>query len=236
MSSLKTLHLLSGGAAQGFTDAATDGLAVLGIRLQGTFGAVGAMQEKLLAGAPCDVFISTAAMLQDLAQQGRIDGASIRALGRVATGIAVKAGRMAPTVTDAGSLRAALLAATEIHCPDTLRSTAGIHFAKVLQSLGVADALASRLQMHPNGMTAMRAVAASQEPLALGCTQITEILYTPGVQYVGDLPAGFALSTVYSAGVVAASAAGTAAGQCVQWLAGADAAELRRQSGFALQA
>jgi molybdate transport system substrate-binding protein len=161
-----------------------------------------------------------------------VDGASIQALGSVATGIAVKTARTLPDVGDADRLRAVLMAAPEVHCPDTVRSTAGIHFARVLQQLGLADALAPRLRMHPNGTTAMRAVAASSEPGALGCTQITEILYTQGVRYAGDLPAGLELQTVYGAGVVGGSAAVGPAQVLVALLAGDAAARQRRDCGF----
>ena len=51
-----TLKLLSGGAAQALVGrlAARSAVAV-----EGTFGAVGAMRDKLLSGAPCDVLILT---------------------------------------------------------------------------------------------------------------------------------------------------------------------------------
>jgi hypothetical protein len=46
----------------------------------------------------------------------------------------------------------------------------------------------------------MRALAESGPPGALGCTQVTEILYTPGLALAGPLPEPFGLSTVYAAG------------------------------------
>ncbi len=225
-------YLISAGAAEGYTAQLRAPIAALGIALQGSFGAVGLMQTKLLEGAPCDAFISTAAILRDLAGQGRIDAASIRTLGSVATGISVKSAAAVPNVADAAGLRAALLAAAEIHCPDTERSTAGIHFAKVLRALGVADELAPRLRLHSNGMTAMRAVAASDQPMAMGCTQITEILATPGVQYAGDLPGDLGLQTVYGAGVVSGGVNAGLASAFVALLCGAEHADTRRSCGF----
>lgn len=229
---LTSLSLLSGGAAQGLVDALLERTTAQGLLVQGTFGAVGLMREQLLAGAACDVFVSTASMLSDLAQQDHLDASSIRPLGRVATGIAVQQGRLAPRVVDADSLRAALLTAPEVHCPDTIKSTAGIHFAQVLNKLGIADQLATRLHTHPNGMTAMRAVAASTASGALGCTQITEILHTPGVQYAGDLPAGFELHTVYAAAVVQASQQAQAARSFLELLCGTASLTERQRCGF----
>ena len=232
-----TVHMLSGGAAQGLTDALAAEMSALGVDLQARFGAVGVMLEQLNAGVPCDVFISTQAMLQGLAEQGRMQSLGIAPLGWVATGVAAKdgrkAGRAAPAVGDEAALRTALLAAAELHCPDTVRSTAGIHVAKVLHQLGLTQAMASRMREHPNGMTAMRALAASAEPSALGCTQITEILATPGVHYAGDLPGALGLKTLYCGGVLNGAAHREAAVQVLELLVGSGQAALRVRCGFA---
>ena len=224
------VHLLSGGAAQGLVDTLKTDIAAMGIKIEAVFGAVGLMQDKMLGGEPCDIFISTGAMLRTLAEQGRLEASSIRPLGSVATGIAVKAGAAVSAVDSAANLRAVLLAAPEVHCPDTRKSTAGIHFAQVLLKLGIAAALVPRLHTHPNGMTAMRAVAASAEPAALGCTQITEILHTPGVVYAGDLPGEFSLHTVYAAAL--APDAPAAAHDLLELLCGHGGAATRQHCGF----
>src|SRR3546814_15670123 len=92
----------------------------------------------------------------------------------------------------------ALLDADAVYVPDMQRSTAGIHMKKVFQQLGVLDDIAAKIQEFPNGATAMKAMAAaSGRPV--GCTQITEILYSPGVQAVGLLPKGCELDPVYTA-------------------------------------
>ena len=58
-----------------------------------------------------------------------------------------------------------------------------------------------RLRPYPNGATAMRALAGARRTSPIGCTQVTEILNTPGVALVGPLPKQFELATVYTAGV-----------------------------------
>ncbi|MFM7704069.1 MAG: ABC transporter substrate-binding protein, partial [Rubrivivax sp.] len=66
----------------------------------------------------------------------------------------------------------------------------------------------------------------------IGCTQITEILYTPGVELVAPLPLRFELATVYTAAVSARAADVQTAERFVALLAGAESAGLRGQSGF----
>jgi len=62
------LTLLSGGAAQGLVAAlAAKFKAETGCDITGTFGAVGAMRDKLIAGAPADLLILTQALIAELA-------------------------------------------------------------------------------------------------------------------------------------------------------------------------
>jgi hypothetical protein len=56
-----------------------------------------------------------------------------------------------------------------------------------------------RCRTFPNGATAMRELAAAGTPRSIGCTQVTEIRYTEGVDLVGALPPPFELATVYTA-------------------------------------
>jgi molybdate transport system substrate-binding protein len=198
------LTILSGGAAQGLVDAlAAASKARSGCEIDGTFGAVGAMRDKLLGGAPADLVILTRALIDELGAQGHVVMGSVTNIGTVLTAVAVRSGEALPDVGDAAGLRAALLAADAIHFPDPKLATAGIHFARVIERLGIAADVASRIKTYPNGATAMRELAAARGGQPIGCTQVTEILNTPGAQLVAPLPEGFELATVYTAGVCA---------------------------------
>ena len=133
----------------------------------------------------------------------------------------------------ADALKAALLAAKGIYFPDPVQATAGIHFMNVLKKLGIAQQVAGALRPFPNGATAMKAMAARPvEPGLIGCTQVTEILYTPGVQLVSALPKEFELATVYTAAVAAKAEQPQAARMMIELLASPAAAEVRRAGGF----
>ena len=226
-----TLHLLSAGAAQGLARALESRVRdELGLALEARFGAVGAMQSLFDAGEPCDVLILTDAMIVAQAAAGRLDGSTRTPLGRVRTGVAVRSGDAAPDVETPDALRGALLAADAIYFPDPERATAGIHFMKVLRELGIDQELAPRLRPHPNGATAMRELAAAASPRPIGCTQVTEILYTPGVQLVARLPVRFELATMYTAAVTTRAVDPALARRFVEALAAARA--LREAGGF----
>ena len=229
---MTTLKLLSGGAAQGLVTALAPSFeAETGCRVHGEFGAVGAMAAKLRAGKPTDLLILTAALIAELAREGYVTGAAAD-VGVVHTAVAVRASDPALHISDADALRAALTAADEIYLPDPQQATAGIHFAKVLEDLGIRNAVAPRLKAFPNGATAMRALAASRSARPIGCTQATEILNTPGVTLVGPLPSGCDLATVYTAAVGAKASSPGPAEQFAALLAAGSSREARRRAGF----
>lgn len=230
---MKALHVISGGAAQGLVGQLQESFAAAqGLEIEGRFGAVGLMKDKLLAGAPCDVVILTAALIEELTQQGRVVPGSARPLGVVRTGVAVKSGEPLPAVDTPEALAALLRGAQGIYFPDPVKATAGIHFMKVMQALGVDQELAARLHVFPNGATAMKAMAAAEGQHLVGCTQVTEILYTPGVQLAGVLPRVFELATVYTAAVCTRAAQPAAAEALVQLLSAPASRSLRLAGGF----
>jgi molybdate transport system substrate-binding protein len=197
------VYLLSGGAAAGLVNPLkAEFEAKHNCTLHGTFSAVGAMKEALLQGTPCDVVILSKAMVQSLIDSGHVKAGSLRALGVVKTGIAVKHGTTHPAIATRADLQAAFRAAEGIYFPDPKLATAGIHFFKVLQTLGLDVALADRFRTFPNGATAMKEMALATGPV-IGCTQVTEIKYTEGVDLVGVLPQEFELATVYALGISA---------------------------------
>ena len=230
---MSSVHILSGGAAQGLVQQLRGNFYnETGRAIEGHFGAVGLMRDKLLAGEPCDVLILTEPLIDELTVAGRVQPGSARALGRVRTGLATKAGEALPAVDTPEALKAALLAAQGIYCPDPHKATAGIHFMSVLKRLGLAQTLESLLRPCPNGATAMRELAAASGTGLIGCAQVTEIRYTPGVQLVGVLPKEFELATVYTAAIASRAEQPQAARLLIDMLAAPDTAPLRRAGGF----
>jgi molybdate transport system substrate-binding protein len=228
-----TLKLLSGGAAQALVgELAPRFRAETRLDIDGKFGAVGAMKAQLLEGAPADVLILTKALIGELAAGGHIDPSTVQDVGVVRTAVAIREGDPMPAIGDADALRGALLAADAIYFPDPKLATAGIHFARILAALGIADQVASRLRTFPNGATAMLALSASTDAQPIGCTQITEILAVSGLTLVGLLPQEFELATVYTAGVTTRAEHPEAARKLVSMLTASEAAEVRRTVGF----
>ncbi|MEO6985793.1 MAG: substrate-binding domain-containing protein [Paralcaligenes sp.] len=227
------LCLLSGGAAFGLVShIRKDFESRNSCCITGEFGAVGIMKDKLLAGEQCDVIILSRKLIDELVQKGKLTGQSPRDLGVVSTGTAVIAGQTRPTLTDEASLIKALLAASGIYVPHMSKSTAGIHMKTVFERLGVFDRIKERIQEFPNGATAMKAMASNAVPNSLGCTQLTEIMATPGVTVVAPLPQSCALDTVYTAAISSVSAQVDLARALIDSLCDASLDAFKRNNGF----
>jgi molybdate transport system substrate-binding protein len=234
---MNRLNILSGGAAQGLVKSLAPAFkAKTGLDIEGEFGAVGAMADKLRAGRPTDIIILTAALVRTLAQQNSVAASSIKNVGVVETALAVRTSDPKIAAPDQASLREALLAADAIYVPDTKASTAGIHVAKVLALLGIAGEVESRLKIYPNGATAMRHLAESPARKPVGCTQSTEIISTSGVVLSGALPPGCELATMYTAAVATGAARPREAQILIDLLIAPDHRELRGRAGFLEQA
>jgi molybdate transport system substrate-binding protein len=230
---MSTLKILSGGAAQGLVGSLASAFkAETEFDIAGEFGAVGVMADKLRKGTPADLVILTAALLARLAEEKLVVAATIADVGLVETALAVRTGDPKVTVSDAAGLREVLLASDAIFVPDTKASTAGIHVANVFDRLAIADEIAGRLRIFPNGTTAMRELAASEARSPIGCTQSTEIISTKGVSLSGSLPPGCELATMYTAGITVAAAHPQQAQHLIDLLAGAGQQEQRRRAGF----
>jgi molybdate transport system substrate-binding protein len=228
-----TLNVFCAGAAQAVVTLIAEKFQRdSGDQVHANFGAVGAMKARVVANEPADVIVLTAALIDELIGQGLVVPGSRVDLGKVGTGVAVRAGTPLPDVTNTTVLRGNLLAARRILFPDPAVATAGKVVMSALDKLGIAGEVKSRMHFFPNGFAAMNDLAKSSGLLEMGITQITEIMANDGVTLVGPLPAELQNITVYSAGLAAHSAHPERAKELMLRLTGFNAQPLLSAAGF----
>ncbi len=226
------LNILSAGAAQAVVrHISADFQRDTGNEVLAEFGAVGAIKAKALNRVPVDVIVLTDTMIDELIAAGFVAGARAD-LGKVGTGVAVRAGIAKPEITNADRLRAALRAASVITFPDPAIATAGKIVMACLEKLGIAAEVGARLKLFPNGNAAMNWMAANGDAGTIGMTQNTEILPIPGVTYAGPLPDEFQAKATYAAGCVAGSRYGAAAQDFILRLTSPAAKPMLAAAGF----
>jgi molybdate transport system substrate-binding protein len=171
------------------------------------FDTVGAVRDRILAGERPLVTLLSAEAVAALAARGIVRAEDAVTIGRTGVGIAAPANRPAPDISTAEGLRAALLAAEAIAVADPERGpTAGRHFVRVLERLGIAEDIRPKLRPVPFGAEGVEMASRGEVPLAV--SQATEILARPGVQLVGLLPDELNLWTTYQVALVQDGAEG----------------------------
>jgi molybdate transport system substrate-binding protein len=186
-----------------------------------TFGAVGGLRAKALAEKP-DVVILTEPVLKEMAAEGRVVRETIAALGKVGVGLAVQSHASTLDVSTPERLRDVLLAAKSVAYGDPAKGdSSGIHFATVLERLGIAQALQSRIRLAPMGLAVAEFVARGEAEI--GATQATVILGCPGIKLAALLPDPLQHVTTYAAAVTSGSERADAATRFVESLGSAHA-------------
>jgi molybdate transport system substrate-binding protein len=227
------LKLLAAGATEAaMRDQIGAFQAQTGLTVDITFGAVGALRDHVIAGAPADVVIVTPAIITTLDAQQRIRAGSRVDLGRVGGGIAVKAGAPVPAIATAEQLKQALLDADEVYYADPAKATAGAAFMKVVDALGIGDQVRGKGHVAPGGKEAMRNMARSAAAHPMGVTQISEILSVPEVNLVGEYPGTLQVKTTYSAIILERTSRLDDAQKLVQFLVGPAFQARLARSGF----
>jgi molybdate transport system substrate-binding protein len=176
-----------------------------GIRPDFTWNTAPALIKRLQAGETADLLILNRAGMDTMIREGRVAAGSETTLASSPAAIAVRAGAPRPDISTAEALKQTLLAARAISYSDPAAGGAsGIHFAKVLQQMGIADAINAKNRFPPPGGLCARFLPTGDVDIAI--QQMPELKQVGGIDIVGPLPPPYALVTVFVAGVETASA------------------------------
>ena len=200
-----------------------------GNKIVASFGTAGGIGKKLEAGEPADVVLSSVGGLRD-AKALLAEGEPV-VVGRVRMGMAVKAGAAKPDISTPEKLKAALLAAPSVAYPDPGQgATSGVHFAKVLGEMGIADQVKTKAVLGKDGFDVAKAVADGHADI--GFTQTTEIGSVPGAEVGGLLPDTYQLVSSYAAALTKQGATTDAAKAFYAAVTGAKGKETFAGQGF----
>src|SRR5687768_3558928 len=145
--------------------------------------------------------------------------------------IAVKAGAPRPDISTPEALKRTLLAARAISYSDPAAGGAsGIHFAKVLQQMGIADQVNAKTRFPPPAGLCAEFLRSGEVELAI--QQAPELKQVAGIEIVGPLPAPYQLVTVFVAGIEKASAKAKEAKALVDFLRTPAAVAIFRDKGL----
>jgi molybdate transport system substrate-binding protein len=196
-----------------------------GRKLIVTFDQAGLLRRRILEGGGFDVAILPAQSLRDLATLGKVAAGSMVDIARTDVGMAVREGAAKPDTSSAERFKAWLVGAATIAVTDPASGdVSGVHFASVLQRLGIEGKIEPRLRLTTEGSNA-ELVARGEAEMAVQLSH--QIRAVAGVEFV-PLPLEFQRSVVFAAGIPAGVSAEARAGanELIAFLSGPAAAPM----------
>lgn len=205
-----------------------------GDTIQFRYGTAGAIAKDVANGAQGDVVIGASSQIQKLASEGKVISDSIIDLGAMGVGVAVRKGATKPDIHNVKAFKATLLAAHSIMFANPAKGgQSGIHIAKILADLGIAEQLAPKVQLRDRSPDGLKEVAAGKIDIGLG--QLSEILANKGVTLVGPLPPPLQDQLVFSAAVDSGSKEAALARELIHALVAPSAKRLFKSAGFVVE-
>jgi molybdate transport system substrate-binding protein len=166
-----------------------------------TFGSPGTIDQKLAAAEIYDLIITPKAAFEPLEKAGKLVKGSLRPLVRVGIGIAAREDAKLDISTP-DALRKTLLAARSITYSDSSTGgLSGINAQKVLDNLGIADAVKAKAILKSGGQELIATGEAE-----IGLFNVSEIPRAKGVVLAGKVPAAVQAYINYDAAVPIAGA------------------------------
>lgn len=202
---MATIKVLSAGAVKrGVAQIASEFERNTGNRVTVEFTPVPELRKRIAAGEAADVVVATPAAMDDFASQGIVAADSRGFVGRSRMGVVVHAGAVAPDLADTAAFKRAMLAAGAVVYN---QASSGLYAEKLLEKLGLKDALGAKVVVVQGGAAVMEHVAA--HPGAAGLAQISEVMVLIdkgcAVKLAAPLPDEIQNETSYEAAAAAAS-------------------------------
>ena len=204
-----------------------------GHKLTISFATAGATVKRIQAGETTDVVLNTAPGIDSIVNDGKATAGDVIVIARSGIGVAVRKGTARPDISSPEALKRMLLAATSITYVDPASGGAsGIHFAKVLDRLGIAGDMKSKTVFpDPKNPIGVGVLVANSEA-EIGVHIIPQLISLAGIDLVGPLPGDLQDTIVFSAAILTRARDNPAAKALVDFLRTPEAAAVIEAQGM----
>lgn len=204
-----------------------------GHKLAISFATAGAAVKRAQGGEAADVVIATRQGIDGLVKNGKAAAGNVTALASAGISVAIRKGAPKPDISSPDALKRTLLAAKSISYVDPASGGAsGIHFAKVLDRLGIASEMKPKT-VFPNPKTpAEVGVLIANGEAEIGVHIIVELISVAGIDIVGPLPGDLQNTIVFAAAVMASAKNAEVAKALVNFLRTPEAVAVIKAKGM----
>jgi molybdate transport system substrate-binding protein len=202
-----------------------------GHKLAVIWGTAPMLVKRIESGDSADVLILSRAGIDTLLKQGKVAPGSDVTLAGSGVAIAVKAGAPKPDISTPEALKQTLLKTKSIaYSEPSAGGASGVYFAKLLERLGIAEAMKPKTKYPPAGGFSAELLLTGEAELAV--QQKPELLHVAGTEIVGFLPGDLNLVTDFAAGITPGSKNPDAAKALIKMLRSPDAKAAFRAKGL----
>lgn len=183
--------------------------------------------KRVQAGEAFDAVILGSDAIDKLMAAGHVVAGTRTDVVRSGTSVAVKAGAPLPDLSSEEAVKQAVLAARRISYST---GPSGVALAKLFDKWGIAQQIADRIVTPPPG-TPVGTLVANGE-VELGFQQLSELIHLQGIAIAGPLPDAIQITTIFSAGLCAASQQSEAVHALLTYLASPETAAAKQRQGM----
>jgi molybdate transport system substrate-binding protein len=171
--------------------------AATGHKVTCVFDTAGATAQRFRDDSGATLLITSQTLISEAEKTGKLQKGTTHRLADTVGGFAVPPGSVKPDISTPEKLKTALLSARRIAFSDPARgATIGTHFMKVIESMGIKDAVLTKATLAQDGVETMRLVL--ENKVDLGVTQVSEVVQANPDALVGPFPGEFDLATTFS--------------------------------------
>ena len=198
-----------------------------GHKIVARFSGTSIVKKEIDSGEVFDLVITNASAVDAWVKEGKVSATSRVPVANVGLGVGVRAGAPKPDVSSVEASRRTLLAAATVgHGSESASATA---FRNLLDRLGIADEMKTKLRPMGLGMPYKRVAAGEVEIIV---AVVPGIIGAPGVDLAGSFPPELQNYVSFAAGISTGTTAPEAAQALIKFLVSPSTAATLRKNGL----
>jgi molybdate transport system substrate-binding protein len=218
--------LTSQGCMSAVRDLAAGFEKATGNKVNVSFEAGNALNEKINANAPADLVTNTLDSFDDMIQRGKIVSGSVVEFARAGNGVAIKAGSLKRDISTPEAFKQAMLNSGSI---GHTNAGTGPFNTRLFQKLGIYDMVKGKVKIIVGRPVA---AAVADGTVEIGIQQTNVIQPFAGTEYLGPLPKELMEYGRFGAGVLTVAKEAETAKAFIKFMAAPENAPLIRKSAM----
>ena len=204
-----------------------------GHNIKVTYASIGTNTERVRKEADADLAIVSLPQWESLQKEGKLAAGPRVVISKIGIGVFAKKGAPRPDISSVDAFKRSLLNANSIALGDPKAGApVSVYLLPLFERLGIMGDISPKFRFTdaPGPFAIIDVV--TKGDAEIGFTQVTNILASPDVDFLGPLPAEIQNFTIFTAAIPAHAKQAEAANALVQFLRSPRAITVLKSKGF----